>query len=219
MRAAPSRDAAGAAQQKCPAAADNRIRAPQSQPSQAVALPTFTVKGWQGRMGNHFVQIHNAVSLAVCCRGVVRLPESIHDEWPHLARQLDVSAVLAPAVEVASAAACNSSAFEAEDAWSLYAYASHLPQRTRDALHSCTYDEHALMLSVTLDEAPNCAAACARLHPKRTRADCKVKWRMLRAKEGGGGEEEEEEDAADEGGSASEDDAPAPAEEAAPMAE
>ena len=118
-------------------------------------------------MGNHFVQIHNAVSLAVCCRGVVRLPESIHDEWPHLARQLDVSAVLAPAVEVASAAACNSSAFEAEDAWSLYAYASHLPQRTRDALHSCTYDEHALMLSVTLDEAPNCAAACARLHPER----------------------------------------------------
>jgi hypothetical protein len=126
---------------------------------------TFTIKQWHGRLGNRFVAVHNAVSLAVCCRGVVVLPES--GDWPHLPRRIDLSYHL-PAGETGRAATsgCNNSLYEATDKFSFYTYASHLPHAMQDAMHSCKY-EHALLMSLFFGEAPSCSFACEKLHPER----------------------------------------------------
>jgi hypothetical protein len=80
-----------------------------------------------------------------------------------------------------------------------------LPEIKRDRVLWTAEEEAALRAAVAAnghDWAAVRAAADEALHPKRTRADCKIKWRLLRLKDEADGvapaEEEEGEDDVDE---------------------
>ena len=153
-------------QRRCPSATDAIRHAVSSVKKQEDSRPVFTIKRWQGRLGNHFIAVHNAVSLAVCCRGVVVLP--VNSKFPRLPTHVDLSSVLPAAEASVLSPGCNSSVFEDKDGVGrIYAYASHMPRVMLDAMNSCSYDDHAIMLSMFLDETPNCASACEKFNTDR----------------------------------------------------